>query len=158
MLLYCHSSSQTIAASAVMKASWWSILTALLSVSTLGCGNDGMVKVSGTVSQNGIPLTQGKIRFIPDRGRPATASIASDGSYKLARTKDSNGFPPGDYSVTVRVTETDISGGGGYADPNNTVTTKWIVPEQYAEQETTPLRATVPAGGTAEIDFDISTE
>lgn len=135
----------------------WLMLSALMLPPLAGCGNDGTVKVTGVVSYQGSPVTEGKIRFIPDRGRPASSNIQTDGSYELVSTKDARGIPPGDYAVTVKVAKI-TTGGGDYAAPTNEITTTWIVPKKYSEQETTPLTATVPEGGSIEIDFDIPAE
>lgn len=139
------------------SAACFLLLFCSLFVSTIGCGDDGVESVTGTVTYNGKPVTKGNVRFIPESGRPASGAIDSNGRYEMATSKDVMGIAPGEYTVTVRVAETSVSG-DDYANPAAEPSTTWIVPEKYADHETTPLTATVSSSGSNVIDFDIPAE
>jgi len=116
--------------------------------------------VSGKVTYKGTPLTKGMITFTPiDKGsetkdmakRPASSGIAEDGSFTLGTYAEGDGAVPGDYSVMVvsyknDPTDEEISKGATYES---------AVPAKYTSERTTDLRATVPAEGTLEVDFDL---
>jgi hypothetical protein len=84
---------------------------AILIVSGLaGCGdseeggNVKLVKVTGTITDNGKPLEGVLVSFVPAAGNPsfvpATGESGSDGSYTLY-SKNRTGVAPGKYKVTV---------------------------------------------------------
>lgn len=131
------------------------VLVFTVSVLAIGCGDDGIKRVSGVVSYDGKPVTKGKVSFIPESGRPASGSIDSNGRYEMATSKDKVGVAPGEYTVTIRVADASVSG-NDYATSNPK--TVWIVPERYACAETTPLKATISSSGSNVIDFDIPAE
>src|SRR6478736_2537276 len=73
----------------------------------LGCGNQSVerVPVAGEVLIDGQPLGSGTIQFVPEQGRPSSATIQSDGRFELAsdsvgRAKEI-GAAPGRYRVQV---------------------------------------------------------
>src|SRR5262249_25082040 len=63
-----------------------------------------LVPVSGSVTLDGVPMTQGVISFAPDIGNPVrvapTAELNSSGQYELT-TGGRTGAPPGKYKVCV---------------------------------------------------------
>ncbi len=67
-----------------------------------GCGNRGpeRVIVSGTVSFNGKPLSQGFIRFVPFPANPGptTAAVITEGKYKADAR---GGVPVGTHNVRI---------------------------------------------------------
>lgn len=67
-----------------------------------GCGNRGpeRVAVSGTVSFNGQPVSEGFIRFVPlsTNPGPATAATINDGKY---RADARGGVPVGTHNVRI---------------------------------------------------------
>jgi len=49
-----------------------------------GCGGDGRVKISGTVTLDGVPIETGTISFHPaDGAGPTAESLISEGRYAL---------------------------------------------------------------------------
>ncbi len=75
-----------------------------------GCGDSEegdktkLVKVTGTITDNGKPLAGVLVSFLPAAGNPsfvpATGESGSDGSYTLY-SKNRAGVAPGKYKVTV---------------------------------------------------------
>ncbi len=72
-----------------------SIAGCVVWIATLGCADDGMVQVAGTVSMNGQPIAQGTIGFIPADMQGATAeTVIEDGSYSVR-------IPRGEKNVVI---------------------------------------------------------
>jgi hypothetical protein len=85
-------------------------LLAMICVPSLGCGS-GFASVSGTVTLDGKPLAgkellRGTVQFIGKDGRGAAGIgyLDEQGQYKLT-TGSQKGIAPGDYLVSVSVTE-----------------------------------------------------
>jgi hypothetical protein len=120
----------------------------LLALILTGCGRgDPHVPVTGTVkfADGSIPKADiASITFQPAAGGPGTKGasslIAEDGSFSLRTVKPGDGALPGDYLVTVHVTD-------GY--PRG----KSLVADVYTKPDTTPLKATVDASKKNHFDF-----
>ncbi len=101
-----------------------------------GCGGPPprpkLVKASGQVLVDGKPLEHGALQFIPDKGRPATATIGSGGRFVLSTYDPADGCPPGKYKVTVFSME----------DVDKT-TRRWDAPQKYNDLETTDIEVAV---------------
>jgi hypothetical protein len=126
-----------------------------LAMIALGCGGSGppMGRVSGTVSQQGTPLTKGNITFVPTSpdGVIATSQIGPDGTYQLSTAEYGPGAVVGDYQVAV----TDISPDEvlDYI-PKEPVESKSQISPKYGDVSTSGLTATVERGGN-DFDFDL---
>ena len=73
-------------------------------VCILGCGGpkETLGPVSGKVTFNGEPVTEGMVMFSnPEKAIYMIAKLDEQGHYEVMR-KDGPGLPPGDYTVTVR--------------------------------------------------------
>lgn len=137
-----------------------------------GC-SDGpeLIPVSGKVTVDGKPLAEGTVKFIPAQGgRSARSSITENGTYQLSSFKKGDGVPPGDYIVTIEAMKdlnegkkaksqeldpelTKYDFGGNIADVAESKIV-YLVPEEYAFKERTPLKATVDAATTTH-DFEV---
>ena len=131
-----------------------------------GCGGPSRpatVPVSGRVTYQGKPVPLGQIVFYPEKGRPAMGSIGPNGSYRLTTFVAGDSAIPGRYRVTIQATRT-IGGGTrpkgleeelhGVGRSSAKTVTEWLVPETYARQEATPLKAEVKPGSNT-INFDL---
>jgi len=77
------------------------VLVAASLVALAGCGSK-LQKAGGKVLVDGVPVKEGTIMFYPtNKGRPATASIAGDGSFTLSFGQPDDGLPPGEYKVVI---------------------------------------------------------
>jgi hypothetical protein len=119
----------------------WSAFLAVFA--SAGCSGDesGLVPVSGVVTLDGTPLTLGSIRFVPERGRPATSKIAGDGSFELeSRRVDDvvleEGIPPGKYRVAVNASQIIDA---------EAEKVRWLAPPRYADFRTSGLVVHVKA-------------
>jgi hypothetical protein len=128
----------------------------LLPFSLLGCG--GPVDVQGKVTLNGKPLAGAMVVFIPVNGGPEAGDFTDEeGNFRLKGTK-TEGMLPGEYRVTVSKKEWPP----GVTPPDPTKMTfasvkskRETVPANYTVQDKTPLRVTVPSGGTKDIHLSL---
>jgi hypothetical protein len=130
----------------------------------LGCGGDGtrIVFVEGTVTYNGVPIEDANLSFSP---------VASDGTQAFGRTDArgryviqtlhgavGRGTTPGEYTITINK-EVGIPTGTMGTQPDGTeyevMRYESAIPRFYGSISTTPLRATVTAGGSNVFDFDL---
>ena len=131
--------------------------------------------VSGRITRDGKPVTSGVVSFYPVAGRPAAGQIDADGRYTLGTFTRNDGALLGSHRVVIEarsVTEgkrrpttkvaqlsddmpeairMEMEAGNATAGFEQIT---WLVPETYAAQATTPLRADVQPGRNV-IDFDV---
>lgn len=129
-------------------------LTACLILIAVGCssGGENTYPVSGKVTFQGKPVTQGQVIFYPGSGRSALGVINSDGIYSLTTSENSDGAIPGTYRVTIDATKTiggqpepksleeELSGVGQRMDSSRLLR---LVPKKYSRRETSTLKAEV---------------
>jgi hypothetical protein len=135
----------------------------LLFALSLGCtGGSGPVKVNGTVTLDGKPLSNAMIVFNPDGegGTPASGVSGSDGSFRLTTFNSGDGAKPGNYKVTVALTPEEEVGGAPptpgdpkamaeamrkYAESHKKKTVKKTgLPASYSDPGKTALKYTIP--------------
>jgi len=139
---------------------------ALLLLAGCGSGRPETVPVSGKITYDGKPVTEGKIVFHPEQGRSASGQIGPDGSYTLTTFDKGDGAVLGKHRVTIKSTrvtgpqqpksfaEEVAQGQQKDAKPSPGGQVQWLVPAKYAAKKTTPLTADVTRDGEP-IDFDI---
>jgi hypothetical protein len=129
-----------------------------------GCGGRpyGVAKVSGRVTLDNKPLAKASITFVPQAtkenqapGPTAAAFTDADGRYSLGIDSET----PGSVVGRCRIFITTLIGDGKAQDPNDDrpgppVRPKDRVPEKYNMKTT--LTFDVPAGGTDQANFDLS--
>lgn len=131
-----------------------SVLAGCLALALAGCG--GPVPVAGKVTLNGKPVAGATVVFIPEGGGPeAGAQTDEEGNFLLTTTK-TEGTIPGAYRVTV--SKKDWPPGEKAPDPTkmtfaSVLRMRETVPLKYTIQDKTPLRITVPKGGTKDVQL-----
>ncbi|MCA9116218.1 MAG: hypothetical protein KDA79_14130 [Planctomycetaceae bacterium] len=120
----------------------------LFSLLAMGCGGGAEAtptgEVSGKVTVNGEPLTQGQVNFISaEKGVGGTGELQEDGTYKL-----DGPLPVGEYKVYISFNIAPSQLGTAAEDVLK------LVPEKYQTQQTSDLSAKVEADRT-EYDFAI---
>ena len=107
-----------------------------------------LAPVHGTVTVDGKPLFQGKVRFAPvahtadaNPGKPAFGTIQSDGTYRLTTIEPNDGAVIGEHWVMIVNIEEQLPDG---------------VPE-FAKV-TLPEKVTVGGGKDNQIDIKLSRE
>src|SRR5438128_11331253 len=122
----------------------------------IGCG--GPVDVQGKVLRNGKPVPEAQVVFIPVNGGHEAGDVTDgEGNFRL-KNPQKMGVVPGEYLVTV--SKRDWPPGMKRPGPGElsiplAAMQKETLPEQYTQQEKTPLRITVPRGGVRDLVLDI---
>jgi len=134
----------------------------LLVIVTVGCGGTNanlppLVPVSGTVTLDGELLCGAVVRFVPvgsTRGTGAGGHTDESGKYELVSRHGGNGAAVGEYRVVI--TKLVMPDGSDFPldseVPPIESPAKDILPPAYHDMKQTPLKATVPEGGTT-VDF-----
>ena len=129
-------------------------LVALVGVA--GCGKSGgpTGTVTGRVTHQDTPLTEGTISFSSAGQFPVIASgvIQPDGTYSL-RFGNEPGIPVGQYRVTVHPPAVQID----FAKPGPPAPRKEYpqIPPPYRNPATSPLEAEI-SEGRQELDFELT--
>ena len=112
-----------------------------------------MGQVSGKVTYEGKPVTEGAVLFQPTRGQGAVGKLDQQGRYVLRTNSPGDGAVVGKHTVTVVApTSIEIIGITGPGQlpkrefPN--------IPEKYRRPETSGLTAEVKPGSN-QFDFDL---
>ena len=138
-------------------------LVAIYCAFVIGCSNDsGLTSVSGIVTVDGKPVTEGTIMFYPTGGRPAASQIAPDGSYELSSFKSGSGVPATTRQVPVSTYTTStpkIAQSPTYPNEETEANMAegkivWLVDKKYSKLQTSKITAEVKAGEPNEINFD----
>jgi hypothetical protein len=141
-------------------------ITIFTMVVLCGCSGSKLatVKVSGTVTLDGVPLDDATVTFTPKtegQGHPAYGITDTNGRYQLQTFLGAvnAGTTPGDYLVSV--TKREKSGGEGVSGSPSSGTgppppPKSLIPEKYGKTETSELTATVENKKNNVIDFDLT--
>jgi hypothetical protein len=114
-----------------------------------GCGGgENLLPVSGVVTNDGTPLTEGAVRFVPDASKGNTAktepagTIGSGGRYSLL-TDGKTGAPPGWYKVSVS--------SGVIPDNTKPNVAKTSFAAKYSNPDTSGLSVEVKPGGSYDL-------
>jgi hypothetical protein len=126
-----------------------------------GCGKSSRIAVKGNVLMNGQPLESGDISFAPisPGGGPTAGAEIKRGSFHISAVQ---GLLPGDYKVQIHAfRSTGKKTWDGMGEPNAPANQKHYVeemeqyiPAQY--NDATELKATIAAGKTNAVDFDLT--
>lgn len=153
------------------------LLYALLSLVlvSVGCGGptgpvDPQAQVSGTVTNNGKPVTLGSmvVFYNSEKGLTLTGLLDSLGKYSLTAADPKVGVPAGRWAVSVKppavpVTEMSNSadymktmqGGGAKSIAASKPGTASDIPEKFTDPKTSGLIFEVKAGAN-DFSFDLS--
>ena len=138
------------------------VLTALL-VAAPGCGGgSNAVVVTGTITQNGAPLAEAHVNFIPTSGEGTEGFGITDaaGKYTLSNAMEADaGVAPGEYKVTISKKEVkwdgkswkEVPGGEKIKDTR----ANELLPRRYCAPMDTELKATVTAAGPNDFPFTL---
>jgi hypothetical protein len=148
------------------------VAAGLLVLAGSGCGNQ-LTRVRGKVTLDGKPLDASGVQFVPigGKGMPAMGITESDGSFHVDTHAKDDGAWPGEYKVVVTKYQVDPAMQQQQIDPSDPKSTarayaaaakatskprKYLVPNVYRHEGTTPLRWKVPDdnGKTLELKSD----
>jgi hypothetical protein len=109
-------------------------------------------KVTAKTAKGTVPPAGATVTFVPkaDPSAPAlpTGTVGDDGTFTLTTHRPGDGAPPGEYAVTLfwpAAWKMTLGEGGGADQLGN----------RYTDPKTTPLSATVTAGGPNQFTFDV---
>ncbi|SRR5579883_148575 len=124
----------------------------LLAFVASGCSTGPrLTKVTGTVSYDGVPLTNGSISFVSESGREnAAGMIDAHGEYTLSTHRPGDGVAPGTYRVCIASFETPPE-----MKPHSG---KRAIPERYFDVRHSGLTATVENRRAQVINFTLTRE
>ena len=99
-------------------------LACIIPLATLGCsdGRPKRVPVSGTVLIDGMPLTVGNIRFVPQDQRPSAGKLDGEGRFTLTCFDGNDGAVLGTHRVQISASEI-------LSDSK----VKWHAPKKYSD-------------------------
>jgi hypothetical protein len=139
-----------------MRSTYWAGVAAL-SATLLGCGGGNSSEgVAGKVALDGAPLAGARVVLVPkDRTAPGMksgpfmAETDAQGAFALMPiTGDADGAPPGAYTLTITTAWTKDTSEGAVLPPEK-------VPPPHS---TTGVDFEVPAGGTADANFELKSK
>jgi hypothetical protein len=127
---------------------------AAVQILLVGCNRSSQeAQVSGRVTLDGGRIGLGMIVFAPvGGGKPATGSIAADGSYDM-KTSYEFGLAPGKYKVAISIRELPKNVQRGDQPPPG----KLLIPAKYEQSATSRLEYDViPGNNTIDINLTSS--
>jgi hypothetical protein len=138
------------------------LLASIIVICALGCNKTSyeIVKVQGTVSYKGQPLTKGDISFIPiqvEEGamrRMGVSAINEKGEYVINSFKPGDGVIPGEYKIII-ISRDKAS---AEASDEEIAARKWYAPKVYSDAATTPLKATISSDAPQPVKLDFALE
>lgn len=134
-----------------MRSCRWFFVLAIVCLSALqGCAETPTipktVEVSGTVTMDGKPLTEGTVNFSSgSTGDAAIAQLTDGGRFLFG-----NGVLPGTYRVTITGPVNNTPPAPGVTPP----VLKFQIPSKYSDPATTDLKATVTTE-VSDFKFDL---
>lgn len=148
------------------------LLTAVLSAGCKSGDGPPLAAASGKVTLDGNPVEGASVSFEPvNGGRPCSGMTDANGVYHITSVEQNDGAPVGDHFVAIikisgegastpagadaSMSLSDISASddkSGKKEPE----TIYLVPRKYNVAKTSGLKVTVPAGGSSELNFELS--
>jgi hypothetical protein len=132
---------------------FFSLVIALAWAASSGCGgsDEGQVptvRVSGTLSVDGKPVSKGTVHFIPEKGRPATG-IVQEGKFTLTTYTDGDGAIPGKNRVSVEVVEEVPTKDGD-------TTAKSLIAAKFMNPESSGIQLEIRPAGYSNLQINIA--
>jgi hypothetical protein len=112
---------------------------------TAGCSKSDGTRVTGHLTYKANPVAGASLIFYPVSGRSVSAVVDADGNYVA-------NLPSGDYTATVNLS---VELPPGWKEGQPIPPQKVILPTQYTKRTQSPLKASVAAGSSQTIDFDL---
>ncbi len=139
------------------------LATAVSVLGALGCGGDGLgrVSVQGNVTAKGVPVGNATVSFVPVEGTKGEGGIGTadaDGNFTLTGSRRGDrGVVPGKYRVVVsRFVDRDgtILSSANFKEADNPHAVE-SVPAPYSSIDS-PLVVTVPeSGGAIKVEIPV---
>lgn len=124
---------------------------ALLTLVVVGCGESGppRIPVSGSVTFESKPVTEGTVTFLSRKSGAATAAKLNDeGKFEIPE-----GLPAGDYVVSVAPPFTEEVAGAPVTEPAKEYPN---IPQKYRSDTTSDLKATIKEDQQEPFQFKLA--
>lgn len=123
---------------------------------TAGCGGptDGRISVSGTVTIDGKPLSDGSVTFYSNNASSGVG-IIEGGKFTVSQSATSEGMQPGNYQVAIQSWEVEpgsVNEAGDIVEDG-----KSRIPEKYNSTATSELLANI-TDENSRLEFFLSSE
>lgn len=130
-------------------------LIAAIGLTLSGCGNGRpeTYSVTGMVTYQGKPVEGASVMFMPKAARPASAITDAQGGFALRSFTENDGAVAGEQAVCIAKNRV-VPGKAG--DPPGKINAVPVLPVRYGTPTTSPLKATITAGGPNEFRFDLT--
>lgn len=136
-----------------------------VSCSVVGCSGysgpmadlEKTVPAQGVVTYQGEPLENYQVTFYPTDGRrPASGKTSADGRFTLGTNASNDGAPPGTHKVSVVYVGPESTAEPGKEEPGPLPPPKVVVPDKFANPETSEITQTIPASGATDLKIDLT--
>lgn len=133
-----------------MRSVWgFCLIVGLMLLAGCGDGEPSRIPVTGTVTFDGEPVTEGTVTFFSrSTGVADGAPLNSEGRFEFA-----DGLPAGEYVVSVAPPPPEEVAGAPSAAPPKEYPD---IPQKYRSDVTTDLKATVEEGSSEPLRFELS--
>ncbi len=132
------------------------ILFVVLSSALLnGCGNGNpsTYAVTGKVTYHGKAVEGAGVMFMPNAGRPASATTDAEGRFTLRTYGQNDGAIGGENIVCISKV---VPVSGDATNGAMLMKTKSVLPTQYASPTSSPLKVTVSDTEPNDFTFDLT--
>ena len=130
--------------SAVRPCRGIALVLGLIALPLVGCGGPKLVPVSGRVTIDGKPLTEGYIFVMPSDERAAGSPIDSQGRFALTTYDDKDGCKPGTHPVTITAKQ--------HLSPTRV---RHLIPPKYEQPDTSGMTVTIE-GPTDNLEIKLT--
>lgn len=107
---------------------WAFVVLSLVTSPGCGDGRPDRYPVSGQVLIDGVPLTYGYVKFVPQGSRPAGGYVDEQGRFTLGCYEKNDGAIPGTHQVEIDAAESISS-----------TERKWHAPKKYSSYATSGI-------------------
>ena len=145
--------TRILLAAIVLQAS---LLVGCQSKSTKTPGRYATIPVTGVVTLAGQPVKDATIMFFSEQMQiTAYGKTNISGKYDLTTYAPLDGAPKGHYLVCVKKSEQQVVKGSDHPALPPETTTKQLLPQRYADFETSHLEADVTPGQENSFGFEL---
>lgn len=133
-------------------------LFCIMVVCCCGCGSQPFetAKVTGSVTLDGKPVTEGSVLFTPSQGWPARGELDAQGHFALSTYEDQDGAIVGKHEITI-IAQSGPDPSEHFERPPP-APTKWLIPERYGNRTTSGLTYEVKEGEPNEVTLELFTD
>jgi hypothetical protein len=142
-------------------------IVSIVFLAACGCSRGDrseLAPVSGTVTFDGQPLSQGTIVFETPGSRPATGLIENGQIVEVSTYQFNDGAPVGKHKVAIQSVATAGAGGSEASpadfsqDPTAYMATASLIPTKYGSPTDSGLTAEIKAGDENRLEFNLEKE